>query len=113
MSLRQRATTLSRNKSTQRCCQSQHTDIMIGCSECNRVHGGVAEQDWISDSKIKEVMDKYCNVWTTPTDNYSDSISKEYPDEEDTNYTSSEASTYSDSVGTSTDVSLYFTAAVT
>lgn len=94
-------------------CQSQHTDIMKGCSDCNKAHGGLEGEDWISNSKIQEFMDKYCDVGYTPTDSYSDFIFKEIGEEEDMDSTSTAATTYSDPVGTSTDVSLYFTPAVT
>jgi hypothetical protein len=97
-------------------CQSQHNDAMKGCSACHRAHGGAEGEDWVSDSKIDEVMDKYCDVGNTPTESYAVVIYDQLSNTEDTDDSDSdsdESKTSSDPIGTATDVSLYFTPAFT
>jgi hypothetical protein len=97
-------------------CQSQHNDLMKGCAECHRVHGGVAPEKSLTDSQIHAVMDKYCDASTPANDSYANTIYKlAYmgPDWDDISSPDSDSTTYSDPIGSATDVSLYFTASVT
>ena len=98
-------------------CQSQHNDLMRGCADCERAHGGLGPEDWISDDQMKEIMDKYCDANTPATQPYAIAIAQEAafmgPDWDSILSTNATSTTYSDPIGSSTDVSLYFTPSVT
>jgi hypothetical protein len=98
-------------------CQSQHNNLVKGCADCSKAHGGVSPQDSITDDQIKEVMDKYCDADTPATDSYANVIYQALvfmkPNWDDISSPNSTSTTYSDPIGSSTDVSLYFTPSVT
>jgi hypothetical protein len=86
-----------------------------GCMKCMKAHGGVEGEDWFSASLIDPAMDTYCNASNEATVAFNDFIFELVEGGEDSATESSEAdpTTYTDSVGNATDVSLYFTASVT
>jgi hypothetical protein len=98
-------------------CQSQIRDMLDGCMKCMKAHGGVEGEDWFSASLIDPAMDTYCNASNEATVSFNDFIFEvvEGGEESATATEASEAdpTTYTDSVGNATDVSLYFTASVT
>lgn len=97
-------------------CQSQHNDLIKGCAECFRVHGGIAPENSLTDDQIHEVMDKYCDANTPATESYADVVSQLLfmgPNWGEISNSSTDSTTYSDPIGSATDVSLYFTASVT
>jgi hypothetical protein len=97
-------------------CQSQHNDLIKGCAECFRVHSGIAPENSLTDDQIHEVMDKYCDANTPATESYADVVSQLLfmgPNWGEISNSSADSTTYSDPVGSATDVSLYFTASVT
>jgi hypothetical protein len=97
-------------------CQSQHNDLIKGCAECFRVHSGISPENSLTDDQIHEVMDKYCDANTPATESYADVVSQLLfmgPNWGEISNSSADSTTYSDPVGSATDVSLYFTASVT
>jgi hypothetical protein len=97
-------------------CQSQHNDLIKGCAECFRVHGGISPENSLTDDQIHEVMDKYCDANTPATESYADVVSQLLfmgPNWGEISNSSADSTTYSDPIGSATDVSLYFTASVT
>jgi hypothetical protein len=97
-------------------CQSQHNDLMKGCADCHKVHGGIAPEDSLTDSQIHAVMDKYCDASTPANDSYANvvyQLAYMGPGWDEISSPDSDSTTYSDPIGSATDVSLYFTASVT
>jgi hypothetical protein len=96
-------------------CQSQIRDMMDGCMKCNKAHGGLEGEDWFASSLIDSAMDTYCNTSAPATVAFNDFIFERVEGGEASATEASEAeyTTYSDSVGNATDVSLYFTPSVT
>jgi len=98
-------------------CQSQHNDLLKGCADCSKAHGGISPEDSVTDDQIKQVMDKYCDANTPATDSYANVISQALvfmaPNWEDISSPNKTSTTYSDPIGDSTDVSLYFTPSIT
>jgi hypothetical protein len=96
-------------------CQSQHNNVMKGCVECQKAHGGLAPEDWISDDQMKEIMDKYCDADTPATQPYAIAIAQalRFMGPQWGEIISPNSTTYSDPIGSATDVSLYFTPSVT
>lgn len=97
-------------------CQSQHNDLLKGCLACQEAHGAPIPEDWDVDNKIQKAMNKYCDASTPAMQNYADAISRAMivvlPNNWDS-LSSPESTTNSDPIGTSTDVSLYYTPSVT
>jgi hypothetical protein len=96
-------------------CQSQHNDVLRGCFACQKAHGGLLPDEWINEDKIKEVTDKYCDADTPATDSYVNSIARalDFMAPNWDEIVNPASVTYSDPIGSSTDVSLYFTPSVT
>jgi hypothetical protein len=98
-------------------CQSQHNELAKGCIDCQKAHGGGGPEDYLSDDQMKEVMDKYCDANTPATQPYAIAIAQEVvfmgPDWDSILSGNATSTTYSDPIGSATDVSLYFTPSVT
>jgi hypothetical protein len=96
-------------------CQSQFIDQMAGCMKCHKDHGGVEGSDWFSGNLIDAATKDYCDASKPATESFAsfflDRIS---PDNVTTTESpAAQSSTFSDSIGNKTDVSLYFTPSVT
>jgi hypothetical protein len=96
-------------------CQSEIRDMLDGCMKCMKAHGGVEGEDWWNSSLIDPAMDTYCDASTPATIDFNNFIFDRVQGGEASATEASEAdyTTYSDSVGNATDVSLYFTPSVT
>lgn len=95
-------------------CQSQFNDMAIGCMKCFHAHGGLEGQDWYSDSAINSAMKSYCAVDTPMTEGFDDFFYTAVEGGSSATESSTGEPTASPSdIGNATDVSLYFTPAVT
>lgn len=98
-------------------CQSQHTDMMIGCFACFKEHGSTNVEFVTTPDKIHSFMEDYCDA-DKPARDYANAIIELAPEDEDdtsstTSSASSAATTFTDPIGNTTDVSLYYTPSVT
>jgi hypothetical protein len=101
-------------------CESQILDATLGCVACLKAHeGGVpfSQGDRFADS-FPGIMAKYCDVGYTPTVDFIDFMADAEggPGDfggEDGAESGEGVSSYSDPIGTATDVSLYYTMSVT
>lgn len=98
-------------------CQSQHTDMMIGCFACFKEHGSTNVEFVTTPDKIHSFMEDYCDA-DKPARDYANAIIELAPEDEDdtsstTSSDSSAATTFTDPIGNTTDVSLYYTPSVT
>ena len=89
-------------------CQSQQFDQMRGCMACYDAHGADS-QALFEPSAIESFSSSYCAVTATPTVGYPTAILAIISETEDTGSASSSPSSASNSIGTQTDVSLYYT----
>lgn len=92
-------------------CQSQHNDMLDGCMACAKAHGGNENLHWVSDSRIQDAMETYCDAEFPATVDYIAYYMMyivPYMDDMPV-----ESTTYSDPIGSATDVSLYFTPSMT
>jgi hypothetical protein len=114
-------------------CQSQFRDAYAGCTACLAAHVPFVIRELFDSAEVMtRMMDKYCDVSYVPTKSFieitlddlksgggdggDDEVSDEDEDEDSSSSSSSSSSTSaypSDPIGTSTDVSLYYTMSVT
>lgn len=94
-------------------CGSQYFNSLFGCLECAEKHGVGAAVPSIASSRISTFSSSYCAASYSPTTDaeiyYFNAFSSDY-----NNAIPRQTSTaYTDPIGNKTDVSLYYTAAVT
>lgn len=99
-------------------CQSQHTDMMMGCLACYKEHGGTDEEVLKAPDQIQTAMDAYCKADEPATQQFEEVFMNAIgADDDETTYispsTSASSTTFSDPIGNSTAVSLYYTPSVT
>ena len=92
-------------------CSSQQFDQMRGCMACYDAHGGDS-QAIFEPQAIESFSSSYCAASATPTVGYPSAILGVIGGAEETGSASSGlSSSNSGSIGTQTDVSMYYTAA--
>ena len=92
-------------------CESQFFDQIKGCGACALAHGATAEGGFTKPEDIASASSSYCAVSATPTTDLLNYML--HWGAYNLSSSSSSSSTYSDPLGSSTAVSLYFTPAVT
>jgi hypothetical protein len=92
-------------------CQSQLTDVTIGCLRCNVAHH-ILHQSKNSEGFMYEAMQQYCDLDYTTTQSFSEISSGAYSGIFYEDYSPLESYT-AEAISTSTDVSLYYTLSVT
>ena len=90
-------------------CQSQMNDAFLGCEACFKARGFPAFLEVIP----RAFMRKYCDPNTMITQNFADSWSEASEDYGSSGDVTSASSYTGNPLGTSTDVSLYYTMSVT
>jgi hypothetical protein len=105
-------------------CESQIIDATLGCVACLKAHeGGVpfSQGEHFAET-FPGIMARYCNVSYTPTESFIEFMADAQEPEggpgdfgggQDGAESGEGASSYSDPIGTATDVSLYYTMSVT
>lgn len=100
-------------------CKSQFLDSSLGCAACYKKHGASMTYDW---SALPSIMNDYCDPQASPTCFFEDYLGAVYTPTSSSSgdaYSSYSLATFggpprtstkfSDPLGDSTDVSLYFT----
>jgi len=102
------------NTTQQACiCESQFWDQQGGCNQCYEKHGDTDFKD-VPDSIYSSMSSSYCAVSSTPTLAFADWLLYAGQSALSTiSAPSTTATSYSDPLGNSTQVSLYFTPSVT
>lgn len=97
------------SNATQRACicQSQHNDLMAGCMDCVKAHGGTEGDDYVAPKVFDPIMSKYCDANETPTQGYGDVVFAAAP----TSFFDTRTKSFEDPLGNATAVSLYTPAA--
>lgn len=99
-------------------CSSQFAEMALGCATCWEKHG--ADAEYIHDQALTanatamdEMMALYCDVDLTPTEDSQNDAMDEVLQDGGVLGESETSATFDDPIGTSTDVSFYFTPSVT
>ena len=93
-------------------CQSQLFDQMQGCMSCNDALGGDS-RSLIASSAIESFSSSYCAVATIPTRGYIAAINSVLAEVAEQTDLPTSSSSALNSLGSKTDVSLYWTASAT